>query len=139
SIHTLQSQNGLLLSGGSLTIADVSSINNTLILGAATLTAMGNLTLVDLFQSDGELNGAGTVTISRQWSLSGGDESGSGRTVLTGSATLTGGFFTTFTDRAVDNRGTATIPTDEGVTLSGDAAWNNLAGSNFFLQGNARV
>src|SRR5262249_15404127 len=73
SIHSLQSQNGLLLSGGSLTIADVSSINNTLTLSAATLTTMGNLILVDLLQSDGELNGAGTVTISRQWSFSGGD------------------------------------------------------------------
>jgi filamentous hemagglutinin len=138
TIHSLQSQNGVLLSGGSLTIAAGSAINNTLTL-SGTLTANANLDLTNLMQTDGELNGSGTVTISGQWTFGGGLESGLGHTVLNGAATLSGGYFTTFTDRTVDNHGTATIPADDGITLSGAAVWNNLAGSNFFLQGSADV
>ncbi len=138
TIDSLQSQNALLISGGSLTIAANSAINNDLIL-SGTLTANANLDLVNLTQTDGELSGSGTITISGQWTFSGGLQSGTGRTVLNGTATLTGGFLTTVTDRVVNNNGTATIPDDEGLTLSGDAVWNNLAGSNFFLQGNADI
>ena len=138
AINSLQSQNGLLISGGSLTIAANSTINNDLTL-SGTLTANAGLALVNLTQTDGVLNGSGTVTISGQWTFSGGLESGLGHTVLNGTATFSGGYFTTFTDRMVDNHGTATIPADDGITLSGDAVWNNLAGSNFFLQGSADI
>src|SRR6266851_5712079 len=69
SIRSLQSQNALDLSGGSLTIAAASAVNNTLTLSGAlaTFSPNGDLAVTDLIHTNGVFTGAGTVTVNDQW------------------------------------------------------------------------
>src|SRR5262245_25933091 len=126
--NSLQSQNSINLSGGPLTLAAPSSINGTLTIAGAfsTLAANGDLTVTNLTHSNGTLTGPATVTITGAWTWTSGTQTGTGRTVNAGTANLAGGFFSRLDGRTVDNNGTVTSATD-GITLSGNAVWNNLA------------
>jgi hypothetical protein len=130
SVHSLQSENALLLTGGSLSLAAASSVDNTLLLLNATLTSSGTLDVLNLTQSGGTLNGAGTVTVEGQWTCSGGTMSGPGHTVLGGTARLSNA---TLSGRVVDSDGTATVEAGSSVTFSNDAVWNNNADSTLVL------
>src|SRR5262245_30786915 len=138
--NSLQSQNSITLSGGNLTVATPSSINGTLTVAGvfSTLTANGDLSVTNLVHSNGTLTGPATVTISGAWTWTNGSQTGPGRTVNNGTGTVSGGFFTTLNGRTVDNSGTVTAATD-GITLSGNAVWNNLASGTVVLQGNASL
>ncbi len=144
SIQTLQSQNALNITGGSLTIAASSAVNNTLFLsgGLATFTLYGSLNVVDLVQTAGTFTGAGTVTISDQWTWTQGTMSGVGHTVLapSGQATLSGGFFSMLdAGRTVDNFGSAFIANNDAIYVAHSAVWNNQVGSYFILGDGASV
>jgi hypothetical protein len=143
SIQSLQSQNALTISGGSLAVAAASAVNNTLTLSGAlsTFTPNGDLDVVDLVHNDGTFNGTGTVTVSGQWTWTSGAEAGAGRTVLasTAQATLSGGFFSMLDGRTVDNSGSALVADQDAVTFAHAAVWNNLAGGLFVLGDGASV
>src|SRR5262245_5484713 len=138
--HSLQSQNSLTLSGGPLTIAALSSINGTLTLTSpfSTLTANGDLTVTNLTHGNGTVTGPANVTITGAWTWTGGTQTGTGRTVNAGTASLSGGFFSRLDGRTVDNQGTATI-TNNSITFANNAVWNNLAGSVFVLTGTGSI
>jgi hypothetical protein len=142
SIHSLQSQNALNISSGSLTIADASEIDNTLTLSNAlvTVTVNGDLNVQDLVQTSGNFTGTGNVEISDQWVWSSGNVSGTGHIVLdsTAQGTLSGGFFSMLIGRTVDNWGSATA-VDGGFDFQGNAVWNNRSGSAFVLQDGAAL
>jgi hypothetical protein len=137
SVHSLNSENAIVLSGGSLALAADSAVDNTLVLNGGTLTAGGPLSINALEQTSGTLNGAGTVTIQTQWDWGGGTQSGSGHTALLGSANLGSGSSSTpgLSGRVVDNDGTATLLAHSVLTFSGNAVWNNQADGTFVLQG----
>jgi hypothetical protein len=137
SVHSLQSENALVLSGGSLALAADSAVDNTLVLNGGTLSAGGPLSINALEQTSGTLNGAGAVTIQGQWDWSGGTQSGSGRTDLLGNADLSGGASSPLqlSGRAVDSDGTATLLAGSALNFASGAAWNNQSDGTFVLQG----
>ena len=56
------------------------------------------------------------------------------RTILNGTATLGGGFFTMFDARVVDNHGTVAVLVGTALSFTNNAV-RNLAGSTFTIQG----
>jgi hypothetical protein len=141
SVHSLQSKSAILLSGGSLSLAAASAIDNTLLLTGATLTAAGPLSINALEQTGGTLSGAGTVTIQGLWDWSGGTQGGTGHTDLLGTATLSSGNFSIpqLSGRAVDNDGTATLTTGSTLNVVAGGAWNNQSDGTFVLPGGSTV
>jgi hypothetical protein len=141
SAHSLQSENPILLSGGSLSLAADSVIDDSLIFTGGTFTNSGNLDLQALIQTGGftTFTGPGTVTIETQWTWSDGTMSGPGHTVLNGTADLSGGFFTALDNRTVDNHGSASIAPGDGITFKNNAVWNNDADGTFVLRGAASL
>ena len=138
TVHSLQSENAILLSGGMLSLAAGSAIDDTLLLTGGTLSAAGALTVNGLEQTAGTLTGAGSVTIQTQWDWSGGTESGGGHTILQGNANLSSaGFFSTpqLSGRTVDNDGTATLLSGSTLGFDTGAVWNNQSDGTFVLQG----
>jgi hypothetical protein len=138
SIHSLQSENAILLSGGSLALGTDSAIDNTLLLTGGTLSNVGALSVSGLEQTGGTLTGAGALTIQNQWDWSGGTESGSGHTVLQGNANLSGDGFFSFPQingRTVDNDGTANVLSGATLGFASNAVWNNQSDGTFVLQG----
>jgi hypothetical protein len=136
TIHSLQSEDPIVLSGGSLSLATDSTINDELLITGGTLTNSGALTVAVLAQTGGTLTGSGSVTIQTHWDWNGGTESGTGHTILLGNANLSSsGFFATPTlfDRTVDNDGTATLEAGSTLGFGGKAVWNNQADGTFVL------
>ena len=129
-IHSLHSENAILVSGGQLSLASASAIDNTLLLSNATLTDSGGLDLQNLEQSGGTLNGAGDLTIEQQWLWSGGTMSSPGHTILKGSATISNA---TLSGRIVDNDGTVSVAPGTSFNIVNDAVWNNHADGTFLL------
>ncbi len=91
AIRSLVSQEALVLSGGTLTVANASQVN-------ASVTF-----------SDGALAGSGDVTVTGALNWTGGTMSGSGRTIIgsTGTLSLSGGIGRQLR-RVLQNEGTAT-------------------------------
>jgi hypothetical protein len=114
TVHSLSSNEPLLLSGGSLTLAADSTLNSTLAMSNGTLAAQGVLNLNDLFTwSGGTLNGTGHIEADGGLLIS-----GSSGQVLTGSQTL-------------ENSGGATWTGTGFFQILGDGVFNNLAGATF--------
>jgi phage baseplate assembly protein gpV len=123
----------------SLTINGPTSIENLNVAGG-TVTVNANLTVETLTQS-GTMTGPGDVTINRQWTWTGGNMSGTGKTTLAedATATISGGFFTMLDNRTVDIFGDVETGLNNGFTFRNAVAWNNKPGSTFVLQGTASI
>ena len=83
----------LLVTGGSLAIANGANIAGPLALSSGTLTASAATTIGNLQQTGGELNGAGTAMVTGLSALTGGTQSGSGTTIAQGGALFTNSYF----------------------------------------------
>jgi hypothetical protein len=136
TIHSLQSEDPIVLSGGSLTLATNSTIDDELLITGGTLTNSGALTVSVLGQTGGTLTGSGSVTIENRWDWTNGTESGTGHTILLGNANLSsGGFFNSpqLIGRTVDNDGTATLEFGSTLGFGSNGVWNNQTDGTFIL------
>jgi hypothetical protein len=129
-------------SNGSVSVA----VNGTLVVqnlalsgGTVTLAANGNLDALNLNQTGGTLTGAGTATVTvLTWTN--GTMSGTGHTVVNGTATVGGGVFgPTLDTRTLDNAGNATVPDGATLLFANNALWNNEDGAILVLQGSASL
>jgi hypothetical protein len=118
-----------------LTVSGASTIQNLTINGG-TVTANAALTIQNLTLSNGTLTGPATVTVAGNFNWTGGTLSGTGDTVLDGTSTLTGSFFSPL-ERQVDNFGTATVVAGTSLNFENNAIWNNDAGSTLILPDSA--
>ena len=119
TINSLTSDEKLVLSGGSISIAAASTVNDSFTVSGGTLTGAGTL----------------TVTSIMVWS-SGGTMSGSDSTIIQSGATLTLSAGTSTLDtRTLDNSGTITW-TGGTFYLNNSAVLNNLSGALFDMQSN---
>jgi hypothetical protein len=123
SIHSLQSEDALVLSGGSLSLATASTLDSAFTF------------------SNGTVSGAGDLTVNGQLTWSGGTMTGTGHTIANGGLALsnTGDFFspTTLDGRQLDNAGSATWTGRGNITISNGGQFNNLAGATFDAQSSA--
>jgi hypothetical protein len=113
-VHSLVSNDALVLSGGSLDFAAASTLNSSL-----TFT-------------NGTLSGRGDFTINGALTWSGGTMTGTGHTVANGGLTLssmTGA--TTLDGRQLDNAGSGLWTGPGNIFVRNDAQFNNLAGGSF--------
>jgi hypothetical protein len=116
SVNSLTSNQNIVLSGGSISIAAASEITS-------------NLTL-----SGGTLAGAGTLTVDGNLDWSDGTMSGSGSTVVAGGGTLAiSGYYETLDGRTLMNYGTATLNGTGTWYLSDGATFDNEAGATLSL------
>jgi hypothetical protein len=108
--------------------------------GTVTIAGTGALEVQNLTESGGTLTGAGMLTIDNQWTWTNGTQSGTGHTVLNGTATIGGFGGPTLDTRTVDNAGTATLtPDGSSLGFTNNATWNNQAGSTLVLHGTAAL
>jgi hypothetical protein len=115
---------------GSVTLENLAIIGGTL-----TVNTSGSLTVTDLkLDSGGTLTGAGDVTVTDNFDWVRGTLSGAGNTTLQGTSTLRGGFFSVLNARGVDNDGTATVASSDGITFEGNAVWNNQSDGTVVLE-----
>jgi len=110
SIKSLISNDDLTIAGGTLTIANASTVN-------------GNLAL-----SGGTLTGAANVTVSGLTTWSAGTMSGLGKTVANGGLVFTGTGGKTL-DRTLDHSAPGTVVWTGTGTVSGNGQFNHLAGT----------
>jgi hypothetical protein len=116
-INSLQSNEAMVLSGGSLSIATTAVINNSFTLNFGTLTGAGDVTVNGLLSWNG-----GTVGVM----------SGSGRTIAAGGLEISSG---ALDGRRLENAQTATWLTSGGdIFIQGGAVITNLAGATFDVQ-----
>ena len=112
ALSSLNCKEKLIISGGTLSLADFSQIENKLSLTLGTLT------------------GTGDINVGGSFTWSGGTMSGSGRTLIPAGATMTISGDVSLNGRTLNNAGTITW--SAGLILSGGGAViNNLAGANF--------
>jgi fibronectin-binding autotransporter adhesin len=109
SINSLASEAGLAISGGVFSIANTSTINNTLNVSSATLA------------------GAGDLTVSRALTMNGGTVLGPGRLAVSGGVTLDGG---NALGRTLDSAG-ASVLLGGALDFVDGGFFNNLAGATF--------
>jgi hypothetical protein len=120
TVHSLQCEDNLTLSGGTLTLAFASVIDGGFTLSGGTLRGPGDLTLNGAFTWSGN----GTMT-------------GGGHTRANGSSTLS---TLSMNNHTFDNAGSATIATNTfSLTLGNGAVFNNLAGATFDVQTDASI
>jgi hypothetical protein len=135
TIHSLNSNTPIVLSGGSLDLVSDSLINTALVITGGQLINQGNLGISGLNQSGGTITGDGPETILYQWSWSGGVETGNGHTVLQGTAYLSSSSSgAPSVDRILDNFGVATLISGSSLDFTNDGVWNNQNGRSFVLQ-----
>jgi hypothetical protein len=115
SVHSLTSAANFVLSGGSLTLAGLSTLNSKFTLSGGTLTERGELDLNDAFN----------------WM--GGTLAGHGTTIANAGIALSGGGGKTLSQQTLYNAGTATW-TGGGISLTNSAVWNNLSMATFDAQ-----
>jgi hypothetical protein len=124
---------------GSLTVAADTSAAKVQVSGGTLTTAAGATFQVGALNLSGTVTGPGALAVSGPLVWVGGSMTGGGVTNLTGTATISGGFFTKLDGRTVNNAGTATVTIANSFTIAGTGVWNNLPGSAFLLQDSARV
>jgi len=115
----------LLVAGTTLTVAGPLSVSNFRTQGG-TVALNGALT-VGNFTHTGTLNGAADLTVNGALAWSAGSMTGTGRTFLNGTTTISGSV--TANTRQIENAGSATV-TAGGLALA-SARWTNLTGSVF--------
>ena len=115
SIYSLESEEALVLSGGSLSVVAESVLNSTFTLSGGTLKGTGNVVL----------NGLSTWT--------GGDMSGTGKITIPATAQLniSGGSIKDLRGRTIDNLGTTTWTGTGDIRSGNGAVFNNLADAVF--------
>ena len=142
--------NGLIISGGSLTLNDpatTSTLNGPLSLTGGTLTANGALNANNTYtQSGGTLSGADDITLAGPFNWSGGTVTGSGNFITSGTSTLSGASDKFLNNRAWSNQGTVNLSAGN-LRVDGNTFTNavggvlnvstNLSGSSVFTSGNA--
>jgi hypothetical protein len=133
TIRSLQSENPIVVSGGSLTLATDSTIDDELMITGGTLNNLGALSVQILDQTGGTLIGSGSVTIQTEWDWNNGIESGTGHTILLGNATFSSGGSPQLIGRTVDNDGTATLEFGSTLRFGSNGVWNNQADGTFIL------
>ncbi len=123
-----------------LTIAGASSVQNLTVNGGTvnnnSTLEVQNLTLNSTFST---IANAGTLTVDDSFTWTDGTLSGTGTTILNGSSSLSGGFFSMLTNQQIDNNGTATISNGNSIDFDGNSVWNNEAGSTLILQGGGSI
>jgi hypothetical protein len=109
-------------------------------ISGGTVNFVRNVDLAALSFTDGTLSGNGDVTVEGPLAWSSGVMSGLGRTVARGSLSLNAPGFDDLLlqGRLLVNAGTATF-TGGGMSVTGGAALDNLAGATFLIQGNAAL
>ena len=134
SIRSLRSQGGLEISGGTLTIANPSFINNALtITGSGTLSGPGNLALSGMLTwTGGTISGSGPLSASGGMTLNFSTNHGFlfGRTLTnTAGAILDGGPYTLYLGEGAvfANQGTFDMRVDQVIAFytGAPAAFNN--------------
>jgi hypothetical protein len=131
-------QVGFFNLGNSITVSgavrmQALSVNN----GTVTVNAGAGLDVQNLALNlpGSTLTGPGGVTVENTFTWTGGTLSGTGGTFLNGSTTLSGqSLLTHFVGRTVDNHGTATVLTNDGLDFTLGATWNNHADATLVLQ-----
>ncbi|MCM0590374.1 MAG: Calx-beta domain-containing protein [Gloeotrichia echinulata DEX184] len=134
---SLTGQGTISVTGGNISVneAIVSEVNNltlsggTLGLNGTTASEVNNFTL-----SGGNLTGTGDLTIKTggTFNWTGGYQTGAGKTIIEGTATLSGN--TKFLgSRTIENQGTTTW-TDGYIYLYDSAVWNNTDTGVFDIQ-----
>lgn len=103
-------------------------------------TATDSATVSKLTQSGGVVAGQGQLTINAAWAWTGGAMTGTGRTVLNGTATAT--LDTTSSNlslagRAVVNNGAVTL-VGAGSVFAGGSNWTNKPGAKFEIIGDGK-
>jgi hypothetical protein len=127
---------------GSVTVAATGSLAvGELLFTGGSIVVSGSLDTQDLTQTNGTVDGAGTVTVEGNYNWSFGTMKGTGHTVLNGTTTIgvgpsAGPILDT---RTVDNAGTATLVDGKIVSFTNNALWNNEAGGTLILQGSAAL
>ena len=119
SVHSLNVQGSLMLSGGSLSLA-ATSYANSLTQTGGMLSGAGNLTVGSFFWSGGIQAGTGTTSVSF-----GSLDSSVSALVVQG--------------RTINSSGNVTWSGSNALQLNGGAIWNNQSSGNFTAQGNATV
>ena len=117
TINSLTSQESLVVSGGSLTVANAfSNAANTTISGG-TLTLNGVSTLASLTQSGGTVAGSGLITVTGASSWVAGTHTGSGTTQFDAALSISGA-------------GTKSITGTRIVVLNDNTTWSGNTGNN---------
>ena len=132
---TISSTFSTINHSGTDTVNSLTLLGGTLA-NSGSLTASASLTLGSAFAT---ISNGGTLTADGTFTWTSGTLSGTGDTVLNGTSSLSGGFFSMLTDQQVDNHGTASITDGNSIDFRGNAVWNNDVGSTFVLQGSGTV
>ena len=138
ALNSIVSDEAFVLSGGTLT-ANSLVVNNILTLSGGTLALNGttgnkidNLTL-----SGSTLTGTGELVVVTNgiFNWTSGDQSGTGKTILKGTSTLSGTGNKFLDTRKIENQGNV-IWTNGNIYLNNGAIWDNTATGIFDIQGN---
>ncbi len=117
TINSLTSQENLLVTGGSLTVANAYTNAANTTMSNGTLTLNGVSTLASLTHSFGTVSGSGLVTVTGASSWLAGTHTGSGTTQF--DAAL-----------SISNNGTKGILGSRTVSLNGTTTWSGNTASN---------
>jgi hypothetical protein len=125
SISTIQSNEALVIAGGSLSIESLGSLNGGLTISAGTLAGAGTITATTFTMTGGQLTGTGGLTVSGDSTISGG--SIAQRTLQLGQTTrwMTAGSVVSLSNGArLINPvgGTLTVSSDAPIFSAGPAA-----------------
>lgn len=121
TILSLQSNEGLVLSGGSLSIASTSEISAPLTISGGTLAGLGN------------------VTVHGPMSWTGGTMKDNAHTTALGGLAVSGTGTKSLVGRTLDNAGMATWSGTGTLQMSGDAVFNNLMGATFDVRNDVHL
>ena len=144
SINCLVSDESILISGGSLSIAETSSINADLTISNGTLSVADKLNVSGAMQqSGGILRGVGTVTIQGLYIWSNGSQRDMGETVASGGLALSGSVDKLLQFRTLTLAGNSTfagsgnLDVSDGVTLNNNGSFEIQNDSLFDHRTNA--
>ncbi|MBI5755929.1 MAG: tandem-95 repeat protein, partial [Nitrospirae bacterium] len=144
SISSLRSNEAIVLSGGSISIANSAVLSGALTLSGGTLTGAANVISLGLFTiTSGTLGGSGTVTVTGTMTWASGTMTGTGTTVIAAGGTLNiSGSVNLRGGRTLRNEGTANWNSGpisgsygESATIENIGTWNFAAPDVLFAGG----
>jgi Putative Ig domain/PKD domain/RTX calcium-binding nonapeptide repeat (4 copies) len=136
TLNSLRSVGSLAVTAGTLTIAGVAEVDDTLTISGGTLTLNGSSFVMNLTQTGGTIRGIGTIRLNgATWT--GGIWDGAGHTINNGTVTIDGGVQLS-NGRSLDNLGTVAL-VGGSLALNNAAVFNNLPGATFDIRGDFNV